>query len=791
MATALEILIRARDEASAVIQRVSGSGKMLSTSMMGAGARLTSLGSTMTRTVTPAALGLTVAFAQAGIAWDKAQRTLRVGNTQKEFESLMASAKNVAGSVTQPLDAVAAALDEVADRTGQTGKPLEDLTRRFLQLEHLTGEAATSTIPTVTRLFGDWQIATSDQAATMDYLMRASEATGISIEQLSGQMVQFGSPLRQLGFTFDETAAMFAKFEKEGVNVQTALPGLRMALKNLAAPTDDLQKLLTRLGVTAKEPKDQLIQLFDVLKKMPSTAEANTVAFQIFGTRAGPDLAAAIREGRFELDDLINEVKNGDATIQSASESSRTWADTLAMWRNKVNSVLGPVGDLGASIFGLVAIIGPTLTIFGALLSSLGKMIGRFRGASAAADGTAASTARVGTSIAGIAKVGAAAGLVLFSIAAASASQNAAKLAAILGRLKTELAETGRATQAGVELQKAFVDATRSSEGFAGPLDEFLEHAKSVGEMIGWGTTKYTQYADAVEEASHIQDQFQKSLTETLNKLSGASVKVEGPSIDTTSLNSDLNKFIGYINTSNKLVPEQKEAMASLVGQYHRAHGSLKGLNIETLKYQIANGDAAGALRFLRNATARATAQQQRRVNSVIKSASAEREWGTAITKSTQLNKQQQIAVAKGINTFVKQGGALNSVEKAMLSTAIKAGDLTKAEQILNKALERQPGSVRTKIELEGVKEAQKAIASYGIGLRQLDGTTAHTYVVQHDRDNDGGGGGGGGGGPRHRIRSPSAVSGRGTQPRSAVNVRLDRRRFSEELNHDAEYQGF
>lgn len=360
MTTALDILIRARDEASAVINRVSGAGKQLGSQMQGVGDRMKATGATMTRTLTPAAAGAALVFANAGQKWDAAVRTLRAGNPAAVFESLMTSAKKVGGQVTQPLDQVASALDMVSDRTGATGKPLEVLTKKFLDLEHLTGESAASTIPSITRMFGDWSIATGDQSETMDQLLRLSEATGISVGSLSATMVQFGSPLRNLGIDMETAAAMFARFEKEGVNTQTIMPGLKMALKNFAA--------------AGKDPQKALMDTFNAIKNASSVAEANTISFETFGARAGPDLAAAIREGRFELDELKDEMVNGKGTIDDSVKASESLADKFAKLKNSVMQTIGPFGDVGAAIFGVVAGIGPALMGFGQLIPILGKV---------------------------------------------------------------------------------------------------------------------------------------------------------------------------------------------------------------------------------------------------------------------------------------------------------------------------------------------------------------------------------------------------------------------------------
>ncbi|MGH2710621.1 MAG: phage tail tape measure protein [Actinomycetota bacterium] len=339
--------------------RFVGDTKEFDGAAQGLGGKLQGLGRTLTRTLTPAALAIGALFAKSFAEWDRGVDAIRVGTgaTGKALEALEGSMKSVAGKVTSSLGDVGEAMADLQTRTGQTGKPLEDLTKQFLDLERITGEAADSTIPSITRLFGDWSIATEDQAATMDKLFRASQVSGVGIQTLSELMVQFGSPLRQLGLDFDTTAAMFARFEQEGVNIQTAMPGLRMALKNFAE--------------AGREPAPALLETIEQIKNAATTAEANTIAFEVFGTRAGPDLAAAIREGRFELDEYIGVIAGGTDTIQTAAADTLDLSDKFKMLANQVMAALGPVGEIGAIFFGVLAAIGPL--VFG--LSQLGPAL--------------------------------------------------------------------------------------------------------------------------------------------------------------------------------------------------------------------------------------------------------------------------------------------------------------------------------------------------------------------------------------------------------------------------------
>jgi TP901 family phage tail tape measure protein len=272
-----------------------------------------------------------VALAAVGSSFDKAYDKIRIGTgaTGKELEGLKSDFKGVARNSGASFDKIGQTVADLNTRLGTTGKPLQTLTRQFLFLDARGIAPLETTIPAVTRLFGDWSVAVEDQAGTLDTMFRASQATGIGVDRLAELMVQFGSPLRQLGLSFEFTTAMFSRFEKEGVNISTALPGLRMALKNFAK--------------AGKEPAPALMETFKAIRDTGSLAEANTMAFDIFGARAGPDLAAAIREGRFDLDELMATIANGKDTILGVADDTSSLSQKLGILKNRVLVGLEPV----------------------------------------------------------------------------------------------------------------------------------------------------------------------------------------------------------------------------------------------------------------------------------------------------------------------------------------------------------------------------------------------------------------------------------------------------------------
>lgn len=290
-----------------------------------------------------AAAGLGKIAYDLGAEFDVAFDKIRVGTgkTGKPLKQLEKDFKAVFASVPTDATTAADAIAGLNKRLDLSGKPLRNLSKNMLELSRMTETDLGGNIQSITRLFGDWSIETAKQVPTLNELWRASQKTGVNIKDLSDLMVQFGSPLRNLGFDFDTAAAMFSKFEKEGVNIQTAMPGLRMALKNFAG--------------AGKDPQKALEETFKAIDQAGSTAEANTLAFEVFGTRAGPDLAAAIREGRFEFDNIERSMRKGKDTIMRSSKDTRDLGENMRVLGNKLKVVFEPLGTLVFNTVGKIS----------------------------------------------------------------------------------------------------------------------------------------------------------------------------------------------------------------------------------------------------------------------------------------------------------------------------------------------------------------------------------------------------------------------------------------------------
>jgi len=266
-----------------------------------------------------------------GKQFDGAFDTLRVktGATGKELAGLKESFKDVFSAIPTDMAPASEAIAGLNARLGLTGQPLERLAKQFLELSRITKTDVGENIADLTRLFGDWSIASEDQAKALNKVFRATQETGVGLNSLAQNVVQFGAPLRNLGFTFDQAIALFSKFEKEGVNLETVLAGMRFGLKTFAK--------------AGEEPIAALQRVITQIKAAGSAAEANALAFEVFGVRAGPDMAAAIREGRFELDSVMSAITNGKDTIRGAARDTNDFSEQWKIFKNTLLTEVEPV----------------------------------------------------------------------------------------------------------------------------------------------------------------------------------------------------------------------------------------------------------------------------------------------------------------------------------------------------------------------------------------------------------------------------------------------------------------
>lgn len=264
------------------------------------------------------------------------------GATGEAAEQLKQSYENVSKSIVASNADIGKAVGEVATRFGFTGKELEDATTEFLKFSKITGTDVKTSVASVSRALEKSGMSTKDYNKMLDMLLKASQTTGVAVDRLSDSVTKYAIPMKNLGFSTKDTIALFAQFEKTGVNVEQAFNGLQKAAANWAKD--------------GKDANTEFEALMNSIKNAPTDIEATTKATEIFGTKTGPELSAAIRAGKFEVDDMVRVLNSSKGTLDSTFDGALDASDDMKLALQNVKTELGKTMDK------LIVEYGPKIT---------------------------------------------------------------------------------------------------------------------------------------------------------------------------------------------------------------------------------------------------------------------------------------------------------------------------------------------------------------------------------------------------------------------------------------------
>lgn len=351
------------------------------------------------KSLMPLTAGITVVGATAVASMDAvdegldtiATKTGATGEQAKEFGEIY---KEILGEIPAEFGDVGAAIGEINTRLDFTGNKLKVASTDFLKFAKVNGIDVNSSVQLVTRAMGDAGIAADDYASLLDMLTIAGQKSGISIDSLATNLAKYGAPMRALGIDTENAIAMFAGWEKAGVNTEIAFSGMKKAISNW--------------GAAGKDSTKEFAKTLEEIKKCPDIASATTKAIEVFGAKAGPDLADAIKGGRFEFETYIEALKNSKGAVEStygaivdevddAQVASQNFKVSMHDLGETISKIVGPIlkslseklkaimdkfnslspeaKQIIVTIAGIVAVVGPLIMLVGSIITGIGSLI--------------------------------------------------------------------------------------------------------------------------------------------------------------------------------------------------------------------------------------------------------------------------------------------------------------------------------------------------------------------------------------------------------------------------------
>lgn len=347
--------LRISKEAGAAHSSLLDKQKLLSSGAGDLGGKLTSL-SGITARLGPAVAGLGAAAAGAaaggiallgagavvatrqlyelGAQWDDISDTLRIktGATGGALDALTESVQNIGRAVPLAYGQIGDVAAEVTRNLHLTGPALEAVTGAVANLGRLTGEQVD--VRELGKAFRGFGVDAKDQVPALDSLFRASQQSGIGVNELISNVVKGGPQLRQLGLGFGESAALAAQFEQAGLDGTKMMAGLA---KGLAGMADK--------GMSGREAFTGLVDRIRELHAAGKDAVALDMANKLFGAKGGGQFFEAIKNGSLDLDSLALSMTGTGETIASAAAGTADWSERWQLLKNEASDALKPLGD--------------------------------------------------------------------------------------------------------------------------------------------------------------------------------------------------------------------------------------------------------------------------------------------------------------------------------------------------------------------------------------------------------------------------------------------------------------
>lgn len=363
------------------------------------GDKVTKAGEGLTKNVTAPIVGVGAASIKAFSEVDDGLDivTKKTGQSGEALKEMQESAKNLATSIPTDFETAGAAIGEVNTRFDLTGQELEDLSGQFIKFAQLNDTDVSTSIDQVQKAMAAFGVDTKDAGGFLDLLTVQAQNTGVDMNTLLTSMTSNAAALSEMGMQADGAAIFLAQLEESGVDASSVLTGMKKALAN-----------------AAKEGKPMSEAMSDLQKSIAGAKtdeEGMQKAMELFGTKAGPTMWKALKEGQVSFRTLASDSYDFTESMGAVDQTFEGTLDPIDGFKTMMNQLKITLADLAGpiqtllepafeklktvvttlsekfqalspqqqemivKIAGIIAAIGPLLVIGGKIISLVGSIM--------------------------------------------------------------------------------------------------------------------------------------------------------------------------------------------------------------------------------------------------------------------------------------------------------------------------------------------------------------------------------------------------------------------------------
>lgn len=299
------------------------------------GNKVTGVGESLTKNVTAPIVGVGAAALAAFNEVDAGADIIvkKTGASGDALDGMTKSMETLATTIPTDFETAGAAIGEVNTRFGLTGQELEDLSGQFIKFADLNDTDVSSSIDSVQKVMGLFGVETKDAGLVLDTFNAVGQRTGLSVDSLASSMITNGAAMKDMGFSASDAANFLGDVEVAGVDSNAVMKALKTSYKKAAKEGKNFNKSLSTMQTAIKDAE--------------TDEEAAKIATEAFGAAAGPQMAAAIREGTVSLDSLGTSLEDN---VGSVSDTFANTVDPIDQFKLTLNSLKTTLATIGASV---------------------------------------------------------------------------------------------------------------------------------------------------------------------------------------------------------------------------------------------------------------------------------------------------------------------------------------------------------------------------------------------------------------------------------------------------------
>ena len=266
------------------------------------------------------------ARAEVDSAYDSvAQGTGAVGENLKAMQGI---ADAVFRDLPVDIGDTGAAVADINTYFGFTGEELKKCTEAFSKFNRVNG-AGTESIGQVKKMMADAGVPLKDYQKMLDLLTTTSQASGMTIGELSSGLQANGSMFRSMGMSLEQSIAYLGVFNQSGINAGTMLTGFNKLIQNS-----------TKEGYSASASFENFVE--GVSKGTVSAKDA----MELFGKKAGNVFYNYAKEGKLNIKDFQAVIKEYSGQTQRSYDEIADAMDNVTVVQNNMKSASAKIGEI-------------------------------------------------------------------------------------------------------------------------------------------------------------------------------------------------------------------------------------------------------------------------------------------------------------------------------------------------------------------------------------------------------------------------------------------------------------